>query len=111
MREAKPLTAEIRDNGSPLLADQRSSRTCVSALYGSPAKGARGGAPLAGGQLLLVGDAAIGIPTAQCVLLREMVMHVPARLKASKRNLLKLDFDTLLRDHVLDDFAGDAVSD
>ena len=47
-------------------------------------------------QLLIVGDAVIGNPPGRCALLREKVMDDPARLKASVRNLLELDFDTLL---------------
>jgi len=46
--------------------------------------------------LLIVGDAVIGNPPGQCGLLREKVMDDPARLKASVRQLLDLDFDTLL---------------
>jgi glyoxylase-like metal-dependent hydrolase (beta-lactamase superfamily II) len=43
-----------------------------------------------------VGDAVIGNPPGQCGLLREKVMDDPARLRQSVRNLLELDFDTLL---------------
>jgi glyoxylase-like metal-dependent hydrolase (beta-lactamase superfamily II) len=46
--------------------------------------------------LLIVGDAVIGNPPGQCGLLREKVMDDPARLKASVRKLLDLEFDTLL---------------
>ena len=47
-------------------------------------------------RLLLVGDAIIGNPPGRCALLRERVMDDPARLRASVRGLLALDFDTLL---------------
>jgi len=47
-------------------------------------------------RLLIVGDAVIGNPPGQCRLLREKVMDDPARLKASVRKLLDLEFDTLL---------------
>ena len=47
-------------------------------------------------RLLFVGDAVIGNPPGQCGLLREKVMDDPARLRESVRNLLELDFDTLL---------------
>jgi len=47
-------------------------------------------------QLLIVGDAVIGNPPGRCGLLREKVMDDPARLRASVRNLLELDFDALL---------------
>ena len=47
-------------------------------------------------QLLIVGDAVIGNPPGGCGLLREKVMDDPARLKASVRKLLDLEFDTLL---------------
>jgi glyoxylase-like metal-dependent hydrolase (beta-lactamase superfamily II) len=53
-------------------------------------------------RLLIVGDAVIGNPSGRCGLLREKVMDDPARLKQSVRNLLELDFDTLLM--------GDGVS-
>ena len=46
--------------------------------------------------LLIVGDAVIGNPPGQCGLLREKVMDDPARLKASVRKLLDLEFGTLL---------------
>jgi glyoxylase-like metal-dependent hydrolase (beta-lactamase superfamily II) len=46
--------------------------------------------------LLIVGDAVIGNPPGQCGLLREKVMDDPARLKASVRQLLDLEFDALL---------------
>ena len=46
--------------------------------------------------LLFVGDAVIGNPPGACGLLREKVMDDPARLRQSVRNLLELDFDTLL---------------
>ena len=47
-------------------------------------------------RLLIVGDAVIGNPPGQCGLLREKVMDDPARLRQSVRNLLHLEFDTLL---------------
>jgi glyoxylase-like metal-dependent hydrolase (beta-lactamase superfamily II) len=47
-------------------------------------------------KLLIVGDAVIGNPLGRCGLLREKVMDDPARLRRSVRNLLDLDFDTLL---------------
>jgi glyoxylase-like metal-dependent hydrolase (beta-lactamase superfamily II) len=47
-------------------------------------------------KLLIVGDAVIGNPPGRCGLLREKVMDDPARLRQSVRNLLDLDFDTLL---------------
>ena len=47
-------------------------------------------------KLLIVGDAVIGNPPGRCGLLREKVMDDPARLRQSVRNLLELDFDTLL---------------
>jgi len=47
-------------------------------------------------RLLIVGDAVIGNPPGQCGLLREKVMDDPQRLRASVRQLLSLDFDTLL---------------
>ncbi len=47
-------------------------------------------------RLLLVGDAVIGNPPGRCGLLREAVMDDPARLRASVRELLDLDFETLL---------------
>ena len=47
-------------------------------------------------RLLLVGDAVIGNPPGQCGLLREAVMDDPPRLRASVRELLDLDFETLL---------------
>ena len=46
--------------------------------------------------ILLVGDAIIGNPPGQCGLLPERVMDDPARLRASVRAFLDLDFDTLL---------------
>lgn len=53
-------------------------------------------------RLLIVGDAVIGNPPGACGLLPETVMDDPARLRASVRGLLDLDFDTLL--------VGDGVS-
>ena len=47
-------------------------------------------------RILIVGDAIIGNPPGQCGLLPERVMDDPARLRASVRALLDLDFDTLL---------------
>ena len=47
-------------------------------------------------KLLIVGDAVIGNPPGRCGLLREKVMDDPARLRQSVRNLLDLEFDTLL---------------
>jgi len=47
-------------------------------------------------KLLIVGDAVIGNPQGHCGLLREKVMDNPVRLKRSVRNLLDLEFDTLL---------------
>jgi glyoxylase-like metal-dependent hydrolase (beta-lactamase superfamily II) len=53
-------------------------------------------------KILIVGDAVIGNPPGRCGLLREQVMDDPARLRESVRNLLAIDFDTLL--------VGDGVS-
>jgi glyoxylase-like metal-dependent hydrolase (beta-lactamase superfamily II) len=53
-------------------------------------------------KLLIVGDAVIGNPPTRLSLLRERVMDDPARLRASVRRLLELDFDTLI--------VGDGVS-
>ncbi len=47
-------------------------------------------------RLLIVGDAVIGNPPGRCGLLREAVMDDPPQLRESVRNLLELDFDTLL---------------
>ena len=47
-------------------------------------------------RLLIVGDAVIGNPPGRCGLLPEKVMDDPAALRASVRELLELDFDTLL---------------
>lgn len=47
-------------------------------------------------RLLVVGDAVIGNPPGKLSLLPERVMDDPARLRASVRSLLELDFDTLL---------------
>jgi len=47
-------------------------------------------------RLLLVGDALIGNPPGRISLLSERVMDDPARLRASLRRLLELDFDALL---------------
>ncbi len=46
--------------------------------------------------ILIVGDAVIGDPPGACRLLSEKVMDDPARLRASVRDLLSLDFETLL---------------
>ena len=51
---------------------------------------------------LIVGDAVIGNPPGKLSLLREKVMDDPTRLRRSIRQLLELDFDTLL--------VGDGVS-
>jgi len=53
-------------------------------------------------RILIVGDAVIGNPPGRCSLLREQVMDDPPRLRESVRNLLAIDFDTLL--------VGDGVS-
>jgi len=47
-------------------------------------------------RLLIVGDAVIGNPPGRCGLLPDKVMDDPSRLRASVRELLKLDFDALL---------------
>ena len=47
-------------------------------------------------KILIVGDAVIGNPPGRCGLLPEKVMDDPARLRASVKALLSLDFDTLL---------------
>lgn len=47
-------------------------------------------------RILLVGDALIGNPPGSCGLLREQVMDDPPRLRNSVRDLLALNFDTLL---------------
>lgn len=47
-------------------------------------------------RLLIVGDSVIGNPPGHCTLLPEKVMDDPPRLRASIRQLLDLDFDTLL---------------
>ncbi len=47
-------------------------------------------------KLLVVGDAVIGNPPGQLSLLPERVMDDPARLRASVRSLLELDFDALM---------------
>ncbi len=47
-------------------------------------------------RVLVVGDAVIGDPPGRCGLLREKVMDDPPALRASVRELLELDFDTLL---------------
>jgi glyoxylase-like metal-dependent hydrolase (beta-lactamase superfamily II) len=46
-------------------------------------------------RLLVVGDAVIGNPPGRLSLLPERVMDDPARLRASLRRLLELDFDAL----------------
>jgi glyoxylase-like metal-dependent hydrolase (beta-lactamase superfamily II) len=45
---------------------------------------------------LIVGDAVIGNPPGRLSLLREKLMDDPARLRHSVRQLLALDFDTIL---------------
>ena len=47
-------------------------------------------------RILIVGDAVIGQPPGRCGLLPERVMDDPARLHASLRSFLELDFETLL---------------
>jgi len=47
-------------------------------------------------RILIVGDAVIGNPPGSCSLLRERVLDDPPRLRNSVRDLLALDFDTLL---------------
>ncbi len=47
-------------------------------------------------RILIVGDAVIGNPPGSCALLREQVLDDPARLRNSVRELLALDFDTIL---------------
>jgi glyoxylase-like metal-dependent hydrolase (beta-lactamase superfamily II) len=47
-------------------------------------------------RLLIVGDAVVGNPPGRLGLLREKVMDEPARLRESVRQLLALEFDTLL---------------
>lgn len=47
-------------------------------------------------RILVVGDCIIGNPPGRCGLLRESVMDDPLLLRQSVRNLLVLDFDTLL---------------
>ncbi len=47
-------------------------------------------------RLLVVGDVVIGNPPGRLCLLPEHVMDDPARLRASVRSLLELDFDVLL---------------
>ncbi len=47
-------------------------------------------------RMLIVGDAVIGNPPGRLSLLRERVMDDPARLRASLRSLLELDFDALM---------------
>jgi len=47
-------------------------------------------------RILFVGDSVIGNPPGRCNLLPERVMDDPARLRASVKQLLELDFDTLL---------------
>jgi glyoxylase-like metal-dependent hydrolase (beta-lactamase superfamily II) len=47
-------------------------------------------------KILIVGDAVVGKPPGKCKLLAEKVMDDPARLRASVRKLVALDFDTLL---------------
>jgi glyoxylase-like metal-dependent hydrolase (beta-lactamase superfamily II) len=47
-------------------------------------------------RILIVGDAVIGNPPGKCSLLRDQVLDDPPGLRASVRELLALDFDTLL---------------
>ena len=47
-------------------------------------------------KILIVGDAVVGDPPGKCKLLPEKVVDDPARLRESVRQLLSLDFDTLL---------------
>ena len=47
-------------------------------------------------RILIVGDAVIGNPPGSCGLLKEQVMDDPPRLRSSVRELLALDFETLL---------------
>ncbi|MFQ5682547.1 MAG: hypothetical protein ACE5HC_04665 [Candidatus Binatia bacterium] len=47
-------------------------------------------------KMLIVGDAVIGNPPGRCKLLPDKVVDDPARLRASVRGLLALDFETLL---------------
>ncbi len=47
-------------------------------------------------RILIVGDAVVGDPPGRCKLLPDKVVDEPARLRASVRKLLALDFDTLL---------------
>ncbi|MBI3797525.1 MAG: MBL fold metallo-hydrolase [Deltaproteobacteria bacterium] len=47
-------------------------------------------------RILLVGDSVISNPPGRCNLLPERVMDDPAGLRASVKQLLTLDFDTLL---------------
>ena len=47
-------------------------------------------------KILIVGDAVVGDPPGKCKLLPEKVVDDPARLRESVRQLLSLDFATLL---------------
>jgi glyoxylase-like metal-dependent hydrolase (beta-lactamase superfamily II) len=47
-------------------------------------------------RLLIIGDAVVGNPPGRLSLLREKVLDDPTRLRESVRQLLSLDFDTLL---------------
>jgi glyoxylase-like metal-dependent hydrolase (beta-lactamase superfamily II) len=47
-------------------------------------------------KILIVGDAVVGDPPGRCKLLPEKVVDDPARLRASVRSLLALEFDILL---------------
>ena len=47
-------------------------------------------------RILFVGDCVIGNPPGHCALLAEKVMDDPPRLRRSVRNLLGLEFDTLI---------------
>ena len=47
-------------------------------------------------RILIVGDCVIGKPPGRCGVLAEKVMDDPPRLRRSVRNLLALEFDTLI---------------
>jgi glyoxylase-like metal-dependent hydrolase (beta-lactamase superfamily II) len=47
-------------------------------------------------KILIIGDAVIGNPPGRCGLLPDKVVDDPARLRSNVRELLALDFDTLL---------------
>ena len=56
-------------------------------------------------KILIVGDSVVGNPPGHCKLLPEKVMDDPARLRASVKDLLAVDFDILLPGD------GDAILD